>query len=62
MRRLLLALRIAFLEARIEHRRDAFATLCRLLDEDRRKVNLAHQELAALDGHRQKPYQFRRGS
>lgn len=58
--RIWLALRIAFLEAQIQERRRTIAMEAALLDEDRRKVNLAHQAFAALDGrHRQTVYQLR---
>lgn len=58
--RIWLALRIAFLEARIEENRKALARGAEQLDADRRAVNLAHQALAALDGRRpQTLYQLR---
>lgn len=48
--RIWLALRITFLEARIQLRRHEIAKKAEQLDEDRRRVNLAHQAFAALDG------------
>ncbi len=55
-----LAFRIAFLESQIQERREAIAVEAMLLEEDRRKVNLAHQALSALDGrHQPNVYQMR---
>lgn len=60
LRRLWLAVRIDFLEARIQLRREEIAKQAQQLDDDRRAVNLAHQAFAALDGrHQQNVYQIR---
>lgn len=60
--RIWLALRISFLEARIEFRRYEMAKLQAKQDDDRRRVNLAHQAFAATNPRRYKPsaYQLRR--
>jgi hypothetical protein len=60
LQRAWLAWRIAYLEGQIQARRGDIAVASALLDEDRRKANLAHQALAALDGRRpQTVYQLK---
>lgn len=61
LKRAWLAFYISFLEAQIEERRRAIGAEALLLDEARRKVNLAHQAFAALRDRRHEPniYQLR---
>lgn len=55
LRRILLALQIVILEARIEYRRFVMAREAAKIDRDRRAVNAAHQAFAALDARRHQP-------